>query len=66
MAMNFADHTALGDTSSSTAHFEEEVKKRCKTNFLQITVRKTKQLLIEFRRYLRNTTDSRLDFNDNT
>lgn len=46
----FADDTAFVYTSNSPAHFEEEAKKLhqwCKEHFLQINVRKTKELLID-------------------
>ena len=53
MAVKFADDTALVDTSNSPTHFEREVKflqKWCEEHFLQINVKKTKELLIDFRR----------------
>ena len=53
MAVKFADDTALVDTSNSHTHFEEEavnLQQWCDEHFLQINVRKTKELLIDFRR----------------
>ena len=49
MAVKFADDTALVDTSNSPAHFEEEAKKLhqwCEEHYLQLNVKKTKELLI--------------------
>ena len=53
MAVKFADDTALVDTSNNPAHFEEEAKKLhqwCEEHYLQLNVKKTKELLISSRR----------------
>ncbi len=53
MAVKFADNIALINTSNSIDHFEREVKhlhQWCEEHFLWINMRKTKELLIDFRR----------------
>ena len=49
MAVKFADDTALVNTSNSPAHFQEEATKLhqwCEEHYLQLNVKKTKELLI--------------------
>ena len=53
MAVKFEDDTALVDTSNCPAHFEEEAEKLhqwCEEHYLQLNVKKTKELLISPRR----------------